>query len=106
MLLDDFRKEFLADLQASASVAANFTHNEFVGVCAELLSDAEELSDFEACYFRGTGSRNRALAMDGLAEDDVDGSIRRWLRTFRCRRDRDNNSANRQNLVQPLNRFL
>ena len=82
MLLDEYRKEFLADLQARASVAANFTHNEFVGVCAELLSDAEELSDFEACYFRGTGSRNRALAIDGLAQDDVDGSFRLVVANF------------------------
>jgi hypothetical protein len=82
MLLDDYRKEFLADLCARASVAANFTHNVFVDVCAELLSDAEELSDFEACYFRGTGSRNRALAIDGLAQDDVDGSIRLVIASF------------------------
>ena len=82
MLLDEYRKEFLADLQARASVAANFTHNEFVGVCAELLGDAEELSDFEACYFRGTGSRNRALAIDGLAQDDVDGSFRLVVANF------------------------
>ena len=82
MLLDEYRKEFLADLRARASVAANFTHNVFVDVCAELLSDAEELSDFEACYFRGTGSRNRAIAIDGLAQDDVDGSIRLVIASF------------------------
>jgi hypothetical protein len=82
MLLDDYRQEFLADLRARASVAANFTHNIFVDVCAELLSDAEELSDFEACYYRGTGSKNRALAIDGLAQDDVDGSIRLVIANF------------------------
>ncbi len=82
MLLDEYRKDFLADLQARASVAANFTHNEFVEVCAELLGEAEELSDFEACYFRGTGSRKRALAIDGLAQDDVDGSIRLVIGNF------------------------
>lgn len=82
MLLDDYRQEFLADLRARASVAENFTHNIFVDVCAELLSDAEELSDFEACYYRGTGSKNRALAIDGLAQDDVDGSIRLVIANF------------------------
>jgi hypothetical protein len=82
MLLNDYRKEFLADLRARASVAANFTHNEFVDVCANMLSDAEEISDFEACYYRGTGSKNRALAIDGLAQDDVDGSIRLVIASF------------------------
>jgi hypothetical protein len=76
MRLDEYRSEFLEDIRARASVAANFTHNEFVDVCAELLSEAEELSDFESCYFRGSGSRNRSLAVDGFAQDDVDGSLR------------------------------
>jgi hypothetical protein len=82
MLLDEYRKEFLEDIRARASVAANFTHNEFVDVCADLLSDAEELSDFEACYFRGTGSRNKSLAIDGIAQDDVDGSVRLVIASF------------------------
>ena len=76
MQLDEYRKEFLEDIRARASVAANFTHNEFVEVSSELLSQAEELSDFESCYFRGSGSRNRSLAVDGFAQDDVDGSMR------------------------------
>ena len=82
MLLDDYRKQFLADLRARASVAANFTHNEFVDVCADMLSDAEEISDFEACYYRGTGAKNRALAIDGLALDDIDSSIRLVVASF------------------------
>jgi hypothetical protein len=82
MTLDDFRKEFLEDLKARASVAANFTHNEFVEVCADLLGDAEELADFEACYFRGTGSNNRKLAIDGFAQDDVDASVRLIVADF------------------------
>lgn len=76
MQLDEYRKEFLEDLKARASAAANFTHAVFVEVCAELLSDAEELSDFEPCFFRGSGSRNRSLAVDGFAQDGVDGSLR------------------------------
>jgi hypothetical protein len=76
MELMEFRAEFLDQVRARASAGANFTHAEFVEVCAELLGDAEEISDFEACYFRGTGSRNRSLGVDGFALDDLDGSIR------------------------------
>ncbi|MSV27490.1 MAG: AIPR protein [Bryobacterales bacterium] len=76
MDLTEFREEFLDQVRARASAGANFTHAEFVDVCAELLGDAEELADFEACYFRGTGSRNRSLGVDGYAMDDLDGSVR------------------------------
>ena len=82
MQLDDYRKEFLEDIRARASVAANFTHTEFVDVCADLLSEAEELSDFESCYFRGSRSRNKSLAVDGFAQDGVDGSLRLVIADF------------------------
>jgi hypothetical protein len=72
MQVDEYRREFLEDIRARASVASNFTHTEFVDAYAELLSEAEELSDFESCYFRGTGSRNRSLAVDGFAQDNVE----------------------------------
>jgi len=73
---NEFRQEFLDQVRARASAGENFTHAEFVEVCADLLGDAEELADFEACYYRGTGSRNRSLGVDGFALDDLDGSIR------------------------------
>ncbi len=82
MQLEDYRREFLEDIRARASVASNFTHTEFVDVCADLLSEAEELSDFESCYFRGSGSRNRSLAVDGFAQDTVDGSLRLVVADF------------------------
>ena len=82
MNLAEYRAEFLEDLNAQASAASNFTHSMFVEVCAELLSDAEELSDFEPCYYRGSGSRNRSLAVDGFAQDSVDGSLRLVVADF------------------------
>ena len=76
MELQDFRETFLDQVRARASAGANFTHAEFVDVCAEMLGDAEEVADFEACYYRGTGSKNRSLGVDGYAVDDIDGSVR------------------------------
>ena len=76
MQVIEYRQDFVEQVKVRASAASNFTHAEFVDLCAELLGDAEEVSDFEACYFRGTGTRNRALGVDGFAEDDVDGSLR------------------------------
>ena len=52
---NEFREEFLDQVRARASAGENFTHAEFIEVCADLLGDAEELADFEACYYRGGG---------------------------------------------------
>lgn len=76
MELSEFRDNFLADIKTRASADRNLIHLAFTERCGELLEEAEELFDFEHCYFRGTGYRNRSLAVDGYAFDDVDGSVR------------------------------
>ena len=82
MDVTEYRQDFLDQVRARASADANFTRAEFVEICAEHLSDAEELADFEACYHRGTGSRNRLMEIDGFAQDEVDGSIRLILAEY------------------------
>ncbi len=82
MQLTEYRQDFLEQLRVRASAAANFTHAEFVELCAELLGEADEIADFEACYFRGTGNRKRSLGVDGFAQDDVDGSLRLVIAEF------------------------
>lgn len=74
--LNEFRAELQARVRVRASADANFTHSAFAELCGQLLEDAEELSDFEACYYRGKGARNRNLAVDGYAFDEVDKSVR------------------------------
>lgn len=82
MELTEYRNDFLEQVRVRASAQENFSHAEFVEYCGELLSDAEELSDFESCHYRGTGTRNRNLAVDGFAPDEVDGSIRLLIASF------------------------
>jgi hypothetical protein len=82
MNLAEYRAEFLEDLNARASVASNMSHSIFVEVCAELLGDAEELSDFEPCYYRWSSPGKRSLAVDGFAQDSVDGSLRLVVADF------------------------
>ena len=82
MDLNEYRQEFLDQVRARASAGSNFTHAEFVDICGELLSEAEELADFEVCHYRGVGSRNRSLGVDGFAYDEVDGSIRLLIAEF------------------------
>lgn len=71
-----FREELLARVRVRASADANFHHSAFAELCGELLEEAEELFDFEPCYFRGRGSRNRNLAVDGYSFDEADQSFR------------------------------
>ena len=58
------------------------SHWAFAEVCGQLLEEAEELFDFEPCYYRGKGSRSRNLAVDGYAIDDADKSMRLLVAEF------------------------
>lgn len=80
--LDEFRAEMQARVRVRASADSNFTHSAFAELCGQLLEDAEELSDFEACYYRAKGARNRNLAVDGYAFDEVDKSVRLVVATY------------------------
>ena len=79
MDLDEFRKDFLNEAAAWAASDLNFRHSSFVEVAIRHLEEAGEVADFEPCYYRGTGSRRRALAVDGYAFDEADGSLRLFL---------------------------
>ncbi len=82
MEIGDFRKEFLEQIAAQAVSDGNFRHSAFVDYSVQLLEDAEEVSDFESCYFRGTGFKHKALAIDGYAFDDADGSVRLFVAEY------------------------
>ena len=58
MNLSEYRSEFLEDVNARASAAANFTHSMFVEACAELLSDASLRDQMTQC--------TDSLALHGL----------------------------------------
>jgi AIPR protein len=74
--VESFREELLARVHVRAAADSNFKHSAFAELCGELLEEAEELFDFEPCYFRGKGARNRNLAVDGYTFDDADQSVR------------------------------
>jgi len=82
METNDFRKEVLEQIASQAVAEENFRHFAFVDYTVQLLQDAQEVADFEACYYRGTGSKNRSLGVDGFAFDDADGSVRLFLADF------------------------
>jgi len=83
MELDQFRKDLIETVKAIAASESTFTESAFIEHTARLLADAEEVADFEPCYYRGTGSRNRAIRVDGYCEDDIDGTLSLVLADFR-----------------------
>lgn len=76
MNLLDFRDYLLSEVDVWAAADHDFRHSSFVNVVAGRLAEAGEVADFEACYYRGVGSRRRAVEIDGFAFDDADGSAR------------------------------
>lgn len=78
--LDEFRTDVIA--QARVEYGEEELHAGFVAVAGRLLEDAEEIIDFMACPFRGTGERRRSLGVDGYAFDEADGSVRVVIANF------------------------
>lgn len=76
MDINDFRKTFLEGVRASAAEGKNFEQSAFVEYASAQLEEMEELSDTEIAYFRGSGTRKRALAVDAYSFDSIDDSAR------------------------------
>ena len=79
MDLAEYRNYMMTEVSVWAAADLNFKHSSFVDVAAGLLEDAGEVSNFEPCYYRGTGSHRRSLAVDGFAFDDADDSVRLFV---------------------------
>src|ERR1041385_2435455 len=82
MELTDFRKDLLEEVAVAAATDGNFRHSAFVEYASRLLEDAEEVADFQPCYYRGSGSRNKSLAVDGYSLDEADGSFKIFVADF------------------------
>ncbi len=83
MELEEFRQHLIQDVHARAAADENFTLASFVQVAAEHLADAGEVADFQGCHYRGPGTRQRSIWLDGYSFDDVDDSVRLLVADFR-----------------------
>jgi AIPR protein len=82
MTLDEFRKEILENVSAHSAANHEFRHSAFVEHCLRLLEDADEVADVQACFYRGTGSKQRNSGMDAYSFDEADGSVRLFIADF------------------------
>src|SRR5215471_21706666 len=76
MNLEDFRKSFIETVRSIAAETENFLQAAFVEYASTQLEEIEEISDTEFSYFRGVGSKKRAVAVDAYSFDSVDDSLR------------------------------
>jgi hypothetical protein len=76
MELTEFQKEFIENVKSTAAAEGDFEKSAFVNECAKKLIEAEELDEFEPCYYEGTGRRNRRLMVHGYSFDEVDESVK------------------------------
>lgn len=72
MELEEYRKEFLTLVRVAAESEREGTVASFVSQAANSLLDAGVIPDYEACFYTGTGKRNRRIRVDGYALDDFD----------------------------------
>lgn len=70
---DEYRKEFLEDIRATAESEANGTVASFVKICALKLYEGDVIPEYTPCYYQGSGYRNASIRVDGFAFDENDG---------------------------------
>jgi hypothetical protein len=76
MDLQEFRESFLNTANVRAVSEKDFSHVAFVEYACEQLGEAGEISDFQIAFYRGIGSKGRAMGLDAYAFDDADSSLR------------------------------
>lgn len=74
MELEEFREEFLQDVNYSAEVNISDVYTEFIRKATSIMMDVEEIEDFTECYFETTGKQNKKVMIDGYYFDSVDKS--------------------------------
>jgi len=74
MDLNEFRREMLDELRASAIANVSDVTTEFLSYYSEILISAEEMTDFNESYFEATGKGNKKIQIDGYQFDEVDNS--------------------------------
>jgi hypothetical protein len=83
MTLEEFAKDLREDVQTYAITDGNFSRSAFVDCCANRLQEANILSDFTPCFYKGTGEKKRALELDGYSFDELDDSFSLLVADYR-----------------------
>jgi len=72
MDIQEFRKDFMEEIKATAATAGEGSTAAFVKIFTDYLINAEVLSDFTYAFYIGSGKKNRAIRADGYSLDEFD----------------------------------
>lgn len=75
MEIQEFRKELLEEIRATADSENDSKANTFIKILCNNLIDLDVLTDYEPCFIKAEGKNRRALRMDAYAFDSLDKSM-------------------------------
>lgn len=75
MELQDFHKDLLEEVKATAMTEGGGSNAAFVNIITNYLINAEVLTDFNMAFYSGVGRSNRKLRVDGYVYDEFDNTI-------------------------------
>ncbi len=73
--LINYRNELLQQVKVSSSANMNYQKLEFLKLTTNILSEAEEFTNFSECNYEGVAKRNKKFQIDGYAFDESDMTL-------------------------------
>ena len=71
----NYRITLLQEVKVSSSANMNYQKLEFLKLTTNILSDAEEFTNFVECNYEGVAKRNKKFQIDGYAFDESDMTL-------------------------------
>ena len=75
MEFEEFRKEFIENVRSKASTTGDGYTATFAAEVGRQLVDAEVLPDYFPSFYKGRGSHQRKMRIDGYAYDDFESTM-------------------------------
>lgn len=82
MDIKEYRRDLIETVKSVAAAEGDFEKSAFINEAAKRLIEAEELDEFEPCYYEGTGRKNRKLLVHGYSFDEVDESAKLLVSSY------------------------
>ena len=71
----NYRNALLQQVKVNSSANMNYQKLEFLKLTTNILSDAEEFTNFVECNYEGVAKRNKKFQIDGYAFDESDMTL-------------------------------
>lgn len=75
MDVNEFRKDLLEEVKATAATEGSGSSFAFVNIIADYLLEAQLIPDFSYAFYNGVGKNNRKIRIDGYVYDEFDQTM-------------------------------